>query len=337
MPQNALSIAPRYQQPPNFGGTAVKWRALCELYPAAESPDAIIAVLDYCAARSLDPYRKPVHIVPMYNSRLHRKVQVVMQGINEIETTAARSKLWAGISEPKWGEEVEKTFRGQYEEDNGTVKQVAVTLAFPVSCGLIAYKLVGGSPRAFYAEAWWMECYGRSGFRSEVPNARWQQAPRQMLHKVTKAAVLRMTFPEDVGGQYAAEEMEGRDIEHGGLTIDGTVATPDAPEAPPAAEVQTPLDHQADAAYGTESRPGGDGDGDFRIATPTGGYAFTDVISWLAQWDRLINELADKPNDIRALRALNTGAFQAVADLNLAAEMEIQGKLDRLLQRRGNR
>ena len=41
-----------------------------------------------------------------------------------------------------------------------------------------------------------------------------------MIHKCTKAAVLRAAFPEE-GFGYVAEEMEGRDTEGGGYTIEG--------------------------------------------------------------------------------------------------------------------
>ena len=35
------------------------------LYPGA-STESVLMVLDYCKARKLDPFLKPVHIVPMW-------------------------------------------------------------------------------------------------------------------------------------------------------------------------------------------------------------------------------------------------------------------------------
>jgi phage recombination protein Bet len=215
----SLSIASRIARPANFQGTPVSWRVLCDLYPAAESAEIIGAVIDYCAVRRLDPFKKPVHIVPMYNARLRRKVQVVMQGINEVEITAARTGKWAGMDPPKWGPTIERTFRGSIERDNGDVEAVEVTLSFPEWCSVTVYRIVGGEPRGFTEQLWWEDCYARAGFRSEVPNMRWQQARRQMLHKCTKAASLRAAFPEE-GFDNVAEEMEGRETD-GGITIDG--------------------------------------------------------------------------------------------------------------------
>jgi phage recombination protein Bet len=222
MAQAAITIAPRYTKPPGFGGTDVAWRVLCDLYPSAETPEVVLAVVEYCTARKLDPLRKPVHVVPMYNARLRRKVQVVMQGINELETTAHRTGLWAGMELPQWGPDETRTFRGEYENDDGSKRATEITLTFPVWCAVTVWRLVKGDRRSFAEQVFWIEAYGRAGFRSEVPNARWSQAPKQMLHKVAKAAALRAAFPEEVG-DYAAEEVEGRMIEddhHPGPTID---------------------------------------------------------------------------------------------------------------------
>jgi phage recombination protein Bet len=230
----AMTIAPRHTKPPSFQGTEVAWRALCDLYPMAETPEVIMAVMDYCAVRRLDPFKRPVHIVPMYNSKLRRKVQTVMQGINEIEITAHRTGRFAGMDPPKWGPEVERTFRGQAEDQQGNVQNTQVTMKFPVSCAVTVYRMVGNQRVAFTEELFWEESYARASFRSEVPNARWQQAPRQMLHKCTKAAVLRAAFPEE-GFGYTKEEMEDREVEDTGTTIDGTWETPRERQEPAAA------------------------------------------------------------------------------------------------------
>lgn len=219
----ALSVATRYAKPANFGGTPTAWRALCEVYSSAETPDVIMAVVEYCAVRKLDPYKRPVHIVPMYNRRLRRKVQVVMQGINEVEITASRTGKWAGMDPPKWGPEIEQTFRGSFEDDNGNTTATEVVMRYPEWCMVTVYRMLGEQRVAWTEQLWWTECYARASFRSAVPNARWQQAPRQMLHKCAKAAVLRAAFPEE-GFDYTAEEMEGRETD-GGFIIDG-VAEP---------------------------------------------------------------------------------------------------------------
>lgn len=218
-----VGIAPRHLKPPSFGGTDVSWRVLCDLYPSAETPEVILAVVEYCAARRLDPLRKPVHIVPMWNTKLRRKVQVVMQGINELETTAHRTGRFAGNDEADYGPDETKTFRGVWEDErSGETKTTEVTLTYPISAAVKVYRRVQGVREAFVERVFFSECYGRAGFKSEVPNARWSLAPRQMLAKVAKAASLRLAFPEEVG-EYSAEEMDGHDVDSGGVTIEGHV------------------------------------------------------------------------------------------------------------------
>lgn len=227
--RQALTIAPRHLKPPVYGGTDASWRVLCDLYPAAETPEIIMAVVEYCAARNLDPFRRPVHVVPMWNTKLRRRVQVVMQGINEIETTAHRTARWAGMDLPQWGPAHRRKFRGTTENDDGSTSNVEIELEFPLWCAVTVYRLVGKERRPFTEQLFWEESYATDAFRSEVPNARWRKAPRQMLHKCTKAAVLRAAFPEESFG-YAAEEMEDREIDAGGVTIEGHI---DHGQAPP--------------------------------------------------------------------------------------------------------
>lgn len=328
MAREPLQVAIRINKPAMFAGTDTQWRVMCDLYPAAETPEIILAVLDYCSVRKLDPMRKPVHIVPMYNSRLRRKVQVVMQGINEVEITASRTQRWAGMDGPVWGPDVERTFRGSFERDDGSTENVEAKMTYPLWCSVTVYRMIGDQRRPFTEQLFWDECYGRAGFRSEVPNARWQQAPRQMLHKCTKASVLRTAFPEDIT-DYTADEMDGRETDAGGITIDGQA------EPAPAAQAPTPRrpvpQKSIDAVAGASTDPAG---GDWRIALPDGGFAFRNSIDWLAQWDKLMVQFKDQPNELRAIRAMNNGTFTEAGLMDLGAAMDVENRLAQILDKR---
>ena len=41
--------------------------------------------------------KKPVNIVPIWSTKLGRYVETIWPSINEIETTASRTKEWAGM------------------------------------------------------------------------------------------------------------------------------------------------------------------------------------------------------------------------------------------------
>jgi phage recombination protein Bet len=75
------------------------------LYPGASS-DSIKMVLGYCQAAGLDPMQKPVHIVPIWDSKQNCMRDVVMPGVGLYRIQAARSGNYAGVSEPEFGPDV---------------------------------------------------------------------------------------------------------------------------------------------------------------------------------------------------------------------------------------
>jgi len=206
-----------------------QWRVLTDaIWPSAKTPESIKLALDYCRARRLDPFKKPVHIVPMYNSQLRCEVETVWPGISELQTTAARTGEWAGMDEPKWGPEITRTFQGQVKEfDRKSRKEVwrdvEVTLRFPEWCSVTVYRMVHGHRSPFTEPVFWLETYATRSKWVELPNSMWERRPRGQIIKCAKAASLRAAFPEELGSQYAAEEMEGKDTS-GGIVIPGTVS-----------------------------------------------------------------------------------------------------------------
>jgi phage recombination protein Bet len=233
----STSTAVALLRPDDFTGTPTQWRVLTEtIWPAAKSAESIMLALGYCAARKLDPFKRPVHIVPMWNTRLRREVETVWPGINELLTTAARSQAFAGVDEPVFGPEQTHTFHGTDDND----RPISVTVTFPVWCSVRVWRQVQGERRGFSQPVYWIETYRRRGFRSELPNQMWEQRPRGQLHKCALAAALRLGFPEDLGSEYAAEEMEGGEIGDGGVVIDGKAE---------ATTTTTARDRQADEAY----------------------------------------------------------------------------------------
>lgn len=196
------------------------WRVLCEsVFPSARTPEAVVMAVDYCRARKLDILKKPVHIVPMWSSSLGREVETVWPSINEIQTTASRTKEWAGMDEPVWGNTITRTFKGKRKKDQ--VGDSEITIEFPESCAITVYRMINGQKCAFTEPVYWVEAYGRIG-KSELPNDGWAKRPRGMIIKVAKAFSLRAAFPEE--GFYVAEEMEGKILEEtgaDGVVIDG--------------------------------------------------------------------------------------------------------------------
>ena len=189
------------------------------LYPGA-AIESIKMVLGYCKASGLDPMQKPVHIVPM-SVKTGRKQpngydetemrDVVMPGIGLYRTQAARSGQYAGMSEPEFGPVVDDKVLGKY----------------PEWCRVTVRRLLGDRVVEFTALEYWIENYATKSRNESAPNAMWKRRPFGQIAKCAEAQALRKAFPEIVGAEATADEMEGKDVER-----DVTPAAAREPAAP---------------------------------------------------------------------------------------------------------
>lgn len=208
------------------------------LYPGAQD-NSIKMVISYCKASNLDPMQKPVHIVPIYDSKAKGMRDVVMPGIGLYRSQASRSGEYAGVSEPEFGEDVTETFAEEkgYE---GKVRK-AVTVTYPKWCRVTVKRLLpNGSIVEFTAKELWKENYATAGKDSQQPNAMWTRRPYAQLAKCAEAQALRKAFPE-FGAQPTADEMEGKEID---ITNDASVVR----EQPKEPSILSDGDFQALAA-----------------------------------------------------------------------------------------
>ena len=202
------------------------WKVLTDVtFPTAKTPEAIMMALDYCRARKLDIFKKPVHVVPMWSAALGRSVETVWPSIMEIQTTASRTGLWAGMDRPVWGPDKTQTFSGRYKDDDGQWQESTVQVTFSEWVAVTVYRLVNGRRCAFTEEVYWLEAYSTAGGKySQVPTAMWIKRPKGQLAKCGKAASLRTAFPEECG--YAAEEMAGKSLDEvNDVTVNNGQAT----------------------------------------------------------------------------------------------------------------
>lgn len=180
------------------------------LYPGANI-GSVQMVLGYCQASGLDPMQKPVHIVPMWDSKSGSMRDVVMPGVNLYRTQASRTGRFAGMSDPEFGP--------MLEEDIGGAK-----IRYPEWCRIVVKRLLdNGVVAEFSATEYWIENYAMKGGKekSVAPNAMWTKRPRGQIAKCAEAQALRKAFPE-CGAQPTAEEMEGKQMHQ---EVDITPAT----------------------------------------------------------------------------------------------------------------
>ena len=198
---NALIHLPMHVDCTPEQSNAVRSSLRTSLYPGA-SDASIDMVLGYCKAVGLDPMQKPVHIVPMWDSKTRSMRDVVMPGIGLYRTIAARTGEFAGLTEPEFGPIVTENIGGR-------------NTSFPEWCKVTAYRrLPSGHIANFTALEYWIENYGIKGGKDhdQSPNAMWCKCARGQLAKCTQAQAIRMAFPEAVGSVPIAEEMEGKSI-----------------------------------------------------------------------------------------------------------------------------
>lgn len=200
-----------------------QWKVLVEaIFPAAQSVDAVVMALSYCHQRKLDPFKKPVHIVPMWDSKRGGYVETIWPSIAELRTTAARTKQYAGCDVAEFGQFFTETFTGKVKEKGQWIDK-EVLVEYPEWCRITVYRLVNGVPCKFVGpKVVWRESYATIG-NSDIPNNMWQERPEGQIEKCAEAAALRRAFPEELGNEYSAEEMEGRRVEH--VPVDKEVVT----------------------------------------------------------------------------------------------------------------
>jgi phage recombination protein Bet len=251
------------------------------LYPGAK-PESISMVLGYCKARSLDPMRKPVHIVPMWVkdpvTKQGSMQDVVLPGIALYRIEAARTGEYAGKTEPVFGPTIETTLGG-------------VKVSFPEWCSITLYRMVNGQRCEFAAREYWLENYATAGKDSEAPNAMWRKRAFGQLAKCAEAQALRMAFPEATGGEPTAEEMEGK--ESGPRHVENLAAAA-APAPAPAAK-------PAEASL-------------WLIDPNAKEHAIGSVELWHRAAMKAIGLLAHDPAALRAWAQENVGTFGAVAE-----------------------
>lgn len=193
-----------------FGVDKASWKALVEaIFPNATSTESVILALSYCRARKLDPFKRNVHIVPIWNKELRRYIDTIWPGIGELRTTAFRTGEYAGRDDATLGPDETKVFAG-VAGSRDSKRDVTKSVTFPQWAQVTVYRLVKGNRVAFAGpRVYWLETYATLGHDNDIPNEMWETRPRGQLEKCAEAAALRAAFPEEVGCDYIPEEVQG--------------------------------------------------------------------------------------------------------------------------------
>jgi len=125
-------------------------------------------------------------------------VDTVWPGIAELRTTAMRTGSFAGFEDTEYGPIIEEELGG-------------INVRYPEWAQCTVYRLIAGQRVAFVGpKVFWIETYATAKRDTKAPNSMWAKRPRGQLEKCAEAAALRRAFPEEIGNEYAAEEVEGQ-------------------------------------------------------------------------------------------------------------------------------
>lgn len=197
-----------------FGLDKSAWKVLVEsTWPNARTPDSVILALSYCKARNLDPFKRPVHIVPITVKKTINgkdewvEIETVWPAISETRTTAFRTKDYAGMDPPEFGPVKKFTFFDQKKEGQQYI-DVPVDFEAPEWCQITVHRLVDGIARPYPGpRCLWAEFYAPRNRFVTAPNEQWKRKPSYMIEKCAEATALRRAFPEEYGDKYAIEEL----------------------------------------------------------------------------------------------------------------------------------
>lgn len=239
------------------------WQALVDaIFPTAKSVAGVLLALAYCKWRKLDPFKRTVHIVPMWNSNLRREVETVWPGISELRTTAFRTGSYAGCDECRFGPMIKQSFKDKVKKYKGRgdnaeeyYEDETVDVEFPEWAQMTVYRMVEGQRVAFVGpKVRWLASYGKKG-KTIIPNDMWGRRTDEQLEKCAEAAALRRAFPEEMGGDLSAEEMAGQHVVDLGGSV--TVESPNK-AAPKRSDFKTEgaKDVQADGSVASGETEG---------------------------------------------------------------------------------
>ena len=113
--------------------------------------------------------------------------------VRNLRTTAMRTGQYAGCDDTVFGKDI-------------TQKVGDVEITFPEYAQVTVYRMIAGQRVPFSGgKVRWLETVATT--KEGSPNSMWKQRPYGQIEKCAEAAALRKAFPEELGNEYAAEEM----------------------------------------------------------------------------------------------------------------------------------
>ena len=157
--------------------------------------ETIIHVANLCKEKQLDILAKPFHVVTIKGK------DYIWASIALYRIIAHRTGQYIGLDAPEYGP---------------TIKIQKWNVEVPEWCQVTVHRLVDGRDCSFTQRVYYKE---QVVTHNSAPNDMWDRRPMGQMAKGAESAALRAAFPE-IGTEPTIEEMEGREHEYAGTTID---------------------------------------------------------------------------------------------------------------------
>lgn len=168
-------------------GTKEQWAVACNVfYPDVASLQSVITVFRYCIARRIDIMKKPFYIVTI-DGKDNIWPSILLHRIE-----AHRTNEYAGQDEAIYGDLID-------------LKYGTETYQVPEWCKVTVYRRKNGHKDAYVAKVFAKEVVM---LKDGKPNKMWAKRFCAQMEKCTEALALRKAFPEEVGSEPTAEEMD---------------------------------------------------------------------------------------------------------------------------------
>lgn len=172
--------------------TALLKRTICR----GATDNELSMFLHVCKRMGMDPFAKQIHAVKRWNSKENREVMTMQVAIDGYRLVAERTGKYQGRTEPEWC------------DTNGEWVKVWLKEEHPYAARIGVYK--AGFREPLYSVVYWDQLVQKR--KDGTPTEFWQG--KKGVHQISKCAesdALRAAFPQELGGTYTDDEMQGAD------------------------------------------------------------------------------------------------------------------------------
>lgn len=165
-----------------------------------DGTDAELALFFHrCTIAGVNPLDQLIHPTKFRQPDGTHRVTFITS-INLLRSKSDETKLYDGMDEPEYGDEIEQEYQEDIYENGQKIRSEDKTVSVPEWALVRVYRK--DIDRPFIGKARWKEYYP-----GHKKGHQWRQRPFHMLAKCAEALARRLAFPDKLNQLYTEEEM----------------------------------------------------------------------------------------------------------------------------------